>query len=366
MPQPGYPQPGYPPVGYQQPGYQSAPVYGQQPMTWAQIKPGILPIRPLAFSELLSGPFNLLRFNPKATLGLSAVVVLIVCLVVMIPQTIFTSLFASSSLPSALSDNEDFSLVFGSATGTVVSNFGATLMSLISTVVLIAPLTLVTLAAMKGRVLSGREAMRESKSKIVRIIGLSLLLALISAVATAIAVAIIVGVIFALMDRIGLAIGISFLIGVFVAVGMLALIVRLWLAQAVCVIEDIGVFDSLRRAWVLSKGAWWRIFGAVVIMSFLVGVISSIPGAIISVLSLVIASTASSVITAAVVTRIVTMLLTALTVIFQLPLITSVVSLLYIDQRIRTEGYDLELLAEISSGNNGGGTDVTVSPEYHR
>ena len=75
----GYP-PGYPPPGYYgHPGY-PPPGYGYPPSGYpgavAQpLKPGIIPLRPLTLSEIYNGAVAYVRMNPKATLGMTAIVV---------------------------------------------------------------------------------------------------------------------------------------------------------------------------------------------------------------------------------------------------------------------------------------------------
>lgn len=73
-PPPGY-QHGYPPPGYQHgyppPGY--PPQQGYAPP--GVIKPGVIPLRPLGLSDIFNGAVNYIRRNPKATLGLTAIVV---------------------------------------------------------------------------------------------------------------------------------------------------------------------------------------------------------------------------------------------------------------------------------------------------
>src|SRR6267154_1661448 len=64
----GYPPPGYPPPGYPPPGYGPPPVA-------PAIKPGVIPLRPLSLSDIFNGAVAYIRANPKATLGLTAIVV---------------------------------------------------------------------------------------------------------------------------------------------------------------------------------------------------------------------------------------------------------------------------------------------------
>src|SRR5262245_30705084 len=73
----GYGQPGHGQPGYGQPGHG----YGAPPGGWAPPpqapKPGVIPLRPVAVGEILDGAFTSIRRNPKATLGIAAVVLTI-------------------------------------------------------------------------------------------------------------------------------------------------------------------------------------------------------------------------------------------------------------------------------------------------
>ena len=47
--------------------------------------------------------------------------------------------------------------------------------------------------------------------------------------------------------------------------------VRLGLATSALILERIGVIESLRRSWTLSRGAFWRLFGIQLVTSLVVG-----------------------------------------------------------------------------------------------
>ena len=65
---------GGPPGQYGQARYGGLPQYrGQAPAP----KPGIIPLRPIGVSEMLDGAFTAIRRNPRATLGLGAVIMTI-------------------------------------------------------------------------------------------------------------------------------------------------------------------------------------------------------------------------------------------------------------------------------------------------
>ena len=95
----GYGQQGYGQQGHGQQGYGQPPP-GQRPRYGdAAPKPGVIPLRPLGVGEILDGAFASIRRNPKAVLGLAAVVMTISAVIsATITQTLLSA--ASLNLPS--------------------------------------------------------------------------------------------------------------------------------------------------------------------------------------------------------------------------------------------------------------------------
>src|SRR4051794_36973476 len=96
----------------------------------------------------------------------------------------------------------------------------------------------------------------------------------------------------------------------------------------------------MRRSFELVRGSWWRVLGillvGVVLVSFLAGILQAlltfIPAALANGNDVVLAVTA-------VIAGTVSVTLTT-------PFTAAVFSLVYFDQRVRREGFDLELLAQ--------------------
>ena len=92
--QSGYGQSGYGQSGYGQPPPGQWPRYGE-----AAPKPGVIPLRPLGVGEILDGAFASIRRNPKAILGLAAVVMTISAVIsAVITRTLLN--LGSLNLPS--------------------------------------------------------------------------------------------------------------------------------------------------------------------------------------------------------------------------------------------------------------------------
>ncbi|HYZ54359.1 MAG TPA: hypothetical protein VE733_12795, partial [Streptosporangiaceae bacterium] len=81
-PGPGpYGQPGPDPYGQPGPGPHGqwgATPYGYSPRYAPPApKPGVIPLRPIGLSEILDGAFTAIRRNPRATLGVGAIIMTI-------------------------------------------------------------------------------------------------------------------------------------------------------------------------------------------------------------------------------------------------------------------------------------------------
>jgi hypothetical protein len=139
---------------------------------------------------------------------------------------------------------------------------------------------------------------------------------------------------------------ITILGGLGILVGFcLCLIPGIWLgaswaiAVPVLLTEGARGSDALRRSFALVKGRWWGTFGALVIAFILVGIVSAAITALLSAVSLdptghgalldfvlrVVSGTLSSLITT--------------------PFTAALTVALYIDLRVRKEGFDVQLLA---------------------
>jgi hypothetical protein len=136
--------------------------------------------------------------------------------------------------------------------------------------------------------------------------------------------------------------------GVFVvfvgAVASLFLSAKLSLSVAVCVLERRGVFDSLKRAWSLADGAIWR----VILVFLLAGAISTGLSLVLSIpyvigMVLVISKKDPSAMTPFLAWQYFAQFLARA---LAGPIATIAVALIYYDQRVRKEAFDLQLMME--------------------
>ena len=303
--QPGYGQYGGTSYGGQggAPPYGAAygtPAYGSPyggPGHREALKPGVVPLRPLGLAEILDGTITTMRRYPRPTFALSAVLAAIGGLLALLQNVTLVS---------------DTSAAFVTSVGATVLGV---LVGLVSTVLLAGALALVLSEGMLGRPVTTSQVWARLRPRVAGLVGLALLTGLLVMLGL---VVLIVGAV---------------VVGVF-----------LLLAAPAYVLEGATVTGALRRSVTLVRGSWWRVFGIYLLMALLVTLVSAVllvplgvAGAFFAFssgapeaelgtgasLALVLVSTLLSVVTA--------------------PVSAYVVGLLYVDQRMRREGLDLQL-----------------------
>ena len=136
---------------------------------------------------------------------------------------------------------------------------------------------------------------------------------------------------------IGLAAGPAFLLLIIPGVIVLA---RLSLAVPAALLENRGAVDSLNRSWGLAKGSVLRIavvYTMAIVLNLIAAMILAAPLAAFTGLSELAAPSAVS-------TALLTQFVDAIAGALVAPLITIALCLIYYDQRVRQEAFDLQLM----------------------
>jgi hypothetical protein len=277
------------------------PIYRQQP-------DGV-PLRPLTIGDLLDGTFTTIRRNPRATVGLAALLVTLQQLLSVVFELVTDGLPTFGSL-----EDEAFSLQAIGGFGGIVG----TLLAAVVGAVLTGMLVIVVSEDVLGRRVTAADVWRRIRRRLGPLV-----------VAAAFA-------------------------GVLPYVGLLFLLIPgliLWAAWALTtpalILEGIGPFAALRRSWRLAwpslARVWWvRTLSVLIgfLMSFLIAVPFKVAGLILAfatgadddsrpvITALVLALSLLGTVAAGMITA---------------PFLAGVLALLYIDRRMRAEGLDLVL-----------------------
>lgn len=325
--------------------------YGQ-PRYVAPPKPGIVPLRPLMFGEILDGAFRTVRRNPAAMLGAGVIAQALTSVTSALAQT--GALFGGSGAPwpGNLGSSQATAFAFGTAAG--VGALLALLTVLIS-VVMQGAMAVPVARALLNRRTGFRQMWTLSRSRTGALLGLAGLLILGAAAVVVLAVVATMALV-AAMDRAAVLALVLLFFGLMIV--LLWLGIRFLLAPAAIVVEEIGTFAGLRRSWQLTARNWWRILGVTLVVGLLVGVITQIVLIPVSLLGNAVGFTVfaqggegeSQVvrILVAVVGTAVTALVAAVGYAFQ----TSTVALVYLDLRMRKDGLDLSLLRQLETGSD--------------
>jgi Membrane domain of glycerophosphoryl diester phosphodiesterase len=358
--QPGYRQPGsgqagYGPSGYGPPGSgpsgSSPSGYGPPPpgsrYGEAAPKPGVIPLRPLGVGEILDGAFASIRRNPKAILGLAAVVMTIsAVLSAVITRTLFNLGSLNLPTPGQQLTTAQATHLVGRIVAVALPTFGlAILLTIIVQAILAGLLAPIIARGVAGQQISAEDAWRITHPRLPSLL-LATLLVLLAGLGPLLIVGAITGI--ALLAGAPAAV-----YGVVVLLGLAALVLTIWLSTMFSLVTPVVVLENerpvraLARSWQLVRRSFWRVFG----ITLLAGIIVAIAGGILQLpftffgaalgggiggtVILVIGAIAAGTVTR--------------------PITAGVTVLLYVDMRMRKEGLDLALRTASGSGGPGSG-----------
>ena len=242
-------------------------------------------------------------------------------------DSLFGSTTATLSPTQAGQLNGDLSYTFG----TLVTRPITALVTTILTGLLVVSVS----RSVLGRPITVREVLRSGR--VWWVVGFSLL----SGVAVVAVGALLVGLVVALAasHQTGAAVGVGLVALLGYLVGAVWFSTRTLLVTPALMLEGKGFWSTVARAWRLTRGSFWRLFGIWLLVAIIMGVLEQI---VVLPFSIVASLTSSG--------QIVSAASLAITSVGQVIALTAtttytsaVVALLYIDVRMRREGLDIEL-----------------------
>ena len=321
-------QPTAPPAGWG-PQFATAPV----------ARPGVIPLRPLGFGEILDGAVSTMRKHWKVQLGLTAAVVSFIIVVQAVTSWIWlrdTAAFDSDTVGDPFGGDPTAGGVAGNSV-----QFVGLIIGLLAQTVLSGILTVVVGRAVLGRDVTAAEAWTQVRPRVWRLLGLSLLIPVMCLGLLALAAGIPLLLYVAGLPEIpALTLG-----GLLLAAAIPAAVylwVRLSVAAPAMVLERADVRTALRRSTQLVRRSWWRVFGILLLIQIIGQLLASVlvlPFAMAGIgLEIWVDGDAGTVWFFALL-----MLGSAIGGLITYPFTAGVTALLYVDLRMRREGLDLAL-----------------------
>lgn len=302
QPPPGTPPPPMPPPA----GYGPPQGYG---------KPGVIPLRPLNVGEILDGSISTMRRHPGLVFGVSALVALVEAALTVAASIWLLSGMANIPQPGPAATREEALNYLSQVLGQTGATLGVTLViTVLIRTFLTGFMTVVVGKAVLGRPITFREAVGELAPRLPGLLGVT--------------------VVYTLMAVIG---------------SLFCLIPGIWLyalfslASPALVLEHGRIGQSLTRSRLLVQGAWWRVFGILL----LTGVCAAVIGYVIQIpfnLSMGIGgSSMAELANASLTSQLLAGVGQVIAQTLVAPFVAGATALLYIDQRMRKEGMDIQL-----------------------
>lgn len=251
-PPPGWQAPGPPAPSWQPPGTYGAPQYGRPDPRWNPQgfgKPGVIALRPLNIGDILDGAITAIRRHPLLILGIGAVLAVITAgLDFLVQKLLFSDLqelAAATNLGPGATDEEISNALFGL--------LGTALLATLPTALLTTLLAAVAnglLAAVMGRAVLGREvtfsiAWAEVWPRMLPLLG--------------------VGLAYSVLTTIGAML--CLIPGVVVYV--------FWALASPALVLERGTFkQAFSRSVKLVSGSFWRVLG-ILLLAWLIGYLFS-------------------------------------------------------------------------------------------
>ena len=346
-----YGQPG--PYGQQPygppPGPYGQPAYGRP----AAPKPGVIPLRPIGVSEILDGAFTAIRRNPRATLGVGALIMTVYGIVAAVVAPGAVTGLGFSSFGRTQQANQAQARQELSNLGHELAGLAVTyLLLVIAGQILAGMLTVVVGRSVLGDQITAGEAWRRTLPRLPAIFGATVLFCLVIIGLWVVYLGIGLGLVAAHAPG-----GTAVAYFALAAIAVLGLTVWLWtsfiLASQVVVLERTGPARALGRSWRLVWRSFWRVLGITLLTELIAGIAGTILQLPFSIPAGIITSHAGTPLHPPVVAVIIGTIGTIVGRTVTGALLAGVYVLLYVDLRMRKEGLDMALRTAGDAGGPG-------------
>ncbi|GAA1709628.1 hypothetical protein GCM10009702_10130 [Propioniferax innocua] len=293
------------------------------------MQPGVVPLRPLNLGDVLGGAMQMYRFNPRAML--------------LVPMLLIGGLALALAPAVYFLDPEGFAFDSGAITNRAeMGQAFATLAGVMLPGLLTAFVSPMVSTATHG----GAIGLRTGPFAYLRtIIGrglvgivVGLLVYVIMVVVLGIAVGVVVLTHIA-GDSTALTVAVGIVMGILAMAAIITVSTWMLFAPYVVYREGVGPITAMRRSYRLVRHAFWRTLGIYFLLNIIGNIISSVLSYVIHIPATVVAAVGEM----AGLQVASTVLVTGIGYALLTPLLAAGVTMLYLDRRIRTEGFDVEL-----------------------
>jgi hypothetical protein len=229
-------------------------------------------LRPLGVGELLDGAFTSIRRNPRATLGIAALLLTASAVITTTVSLLLVHYVGAVTLPAPgqqLTDAQATRLLTRILEVLAPTAAVSAVLAFIVDTVLTGLLTVVIGRLVLGYKITAGEAWRIARPRIPALVGATLLIPLI--LLGVWAVYAVVLVILAVAHAPGVLIGVLAVLG-----AIAAIVLTIWfaimfrMAGPAVVLEREGPARALARSWRLVRGSFWRVFGITLLAGLIV------------------------------------------------------------------------------------------------
>lgn len=295
----------------------------------------------MTLGDIFNGAVGYIRANPKATLGLTAIVV--------VSMQIITkfAFFGPLAAYDRLSTDQSGELSSG-VVGAFFASVGATVVvSWLGGMLLSGMLTVIVGRAVFGSPITIGETSTKIRGRLLALLGLALLEGVVMA-ALAGLVAVIIGVLAAIGNA-----AVAIVLGIPLMLVLIALLVYLFtvvlFAPVLIVLERLPVIDAVTRSFALVRNGFWRVLGIRALTFVVASVVANAVAVPFSIVGQLFLATERST-TAFLVSTAIVAVGAAIGEIITAPFNAGVIALLYTDRRMRAEAFDLVLQSGAARG----------------
>lgn len=326
-------------------------------------RPGVVPLRPLSFGEVLDGAFTMIQRYPAILLGFSAAVYAVVAVLLYFWAAYVGVDEALAPLErlDQLGETDQLDAMYSAGAAASWFSLGSGLLNWIASGIVTGVITITAARGILGQPVTIRDTWRAFRPRLPRLLALTILIALIMLGVLLAWMALLFAA--ALTGSVGGTLVVALLGGIAAAVLMIFLGVRLALAPAALVLEThtgaagpyhgslptagtagrpTRIREAIRRSWGLVRGRGWRTFGILLVAVLIAAVVAGILEYAVTLLGGLVTDLLSGD-AASAGTALASGIGFVSSGVLQAAVIAAVSVLVYVDARMRSEGLDIAL-----------------------